>query len=176
MNENIIKIAKHYGIEAQARQTMEECAELIVALNKYLRFKYAGQSVRDDYFDIRNNIEEEIADVEIMLEQIKCLLACSAEVETWKNKKIERTLNGMVKEDERKRLYNAVPSSVTLEDMDFSVRAYNCLKRVGINTLQDLSEHTEEEFMRVRNLGRRSLQEVIDKCKEYGVEIKRYEG
>ena len=55
--------------------------------------------------------------------------------------------------------------------LNFSVRAYNCLKRAGINTLGDLTEKTELEMMKVRNLGKKSLKEVIDKIKEMGLKF-----
>lgn len=60
---------------------------------------------------------------------------------------------------------------VTLEEMDISVRTYNCLKRSGVNTLEDLSKYTTYDLMRVRNLGRRGFDEIIEKCKEYSVII-----
>ncbi|MCD5471454.1 DNA-directed RNA polymerase subunit alpha C-terminal domain-containing protein, partial [Lactobacillus delbrueckii] len=52
---------------------------------------------------------------------------------------------------------------MTIEDLDLSVRSYSCLKRAGINTLQDLTVKSEAEMMRVRNLGRKSLEEVKNK-------------
>jgi len=61
--------------------------------------------------------------------------------------------------------------SILVEDMGFSVRTCNCLKRAGINTLQDLSGKTEQDLMKVRNLGVRCLKEITEKCKQYGVEI-----
>lgn len=56
-----------------------------------------------------------------------------------------------------------------IEDLDFSVRAYNCLKRDGIYTLQDLTNKSESEMMKIRNLGKKSLKEVLDKIKELGL-------
>src|SRR5690606_29073812 len=53
-----------------------------------------------------------------------------------------------------------------IEDLDLSVRSYNCLKRAGINTVGELTQKSEEEMMRVRNLGRKSLKEVIQKLRE----------
>ena len=53
-----------------------------------------------------------------------------------------------------------------IEDLDFSVRAYNCLKRAGIHTLQDLVNKSGDEVMKIRNLGKKSLKEVLDKVKE----------
>ncbi|HHW21764.1 MAG TPA: DNA-directed RNA polymerase subunit alpha [Clostridiaceae bacterium] len=52
---------------------------------------------------------------------------------------------------------------MTIEELDLSVRSYNCLKRAGINTVDDLISKTEEEMMKVRNLGRKSLEEVVQK-------------
>ncbi len=59
-----------------------------------------------------------------------------------------------------------------IDDLDFSVRAYNCLKRAGVNTLGDLTEKTELEMMKIRNLGKKSLKEVIDKIKDMGLKFK----
>ncbi len=59
-----------------------------------------------------------------------------------------------------------------IEELDLSVRSYNCLKRAGINTVGELVQKTEEEMMRVRNLGRKSLKEVIQKLHEINLELK----
>lgn len=59
-----------------------------------------------------------------------------------------------------------------IDDLDFSVRAYNCLKRAGVNTLGDLTEKTELDMMKIRNLGKKSLKEVIDKIKEMGLKFR----
>lgn len=56
----------------------------------------------------------------------------------------------------------------TIEELDLSVRSFNCLKRAGINTVEDLISKTEEEMMKVRNLGRKSLEEVIQKLESLG--------
>ena len=55
---------------------------------------------------------------------------------------------------------------MTIEELDLSVRSYNCLKRAGINTVQELAQKTEEDMMKVRNLGRKSLEEVKAKLEE----------
>ena len=64
----------------------------------------------------------------------------------------------------------------TLEDADISVRSYNCLKRVGINTLGDVADMTGEDLMRVRNLGRKSADEVIAVLKKFGLRLTPMEG
>ena len=60
----------------------------------------------------------------------------------------------------------------SIDDLDFSVRAYNCLKRANIHTLQDLVSKDESEIMKIRNLGKKSLKEVLDKIKELGLDLR----
>ena len=60
----------------------------------------------------------------------------------------------------------------TIEDLDFSVRAYNCLKRAGIHTLQDLVKKSENDMMKIRNLGKKSLKEVLDKVRDLGLVLR----
>ncbi len=60
---------------------------------------------------------------------------------------------------------------MTIEELDLSVRSFNCLKRAGINTVEDLTNKTEEEMMKVRNLGRKSLEEVIAKLDSLGFSL-----
>jgi len=62
-----------------------------------------------------------------------------------------------------------------IEDLDLSVRSYNCLKRAGIQTVDELTQKTEDEMMRVRNLGKKSLKEVEDKITELGLSFKSYD-
>ena len=59
-----------------------------------------------------------------------------------------------------------------IEDLDLSVRSYNCLKRAGIQTVEELTQKTEDEMMRVRNLGKKSLKEVKDKLIDLGLSFK----
>ena len=59
-----------------------------------------------------------------------------------------------------------------IEEIEFSVRAYNCLKRAGINTMQDLIDKKEIEVTKIRNLGKKSLKEVLDKVKEMGLKFR----
>ncbi len=64
---------------------------------------------------------------------------------------------------------------MTIEELDMSVRAFNCLKRAGINTVEDLTNRTEEDMIKVRNLGKKSLEEVILKLQSLGFELKKEE-
>jgi len=61
---------------------------------------------------------------------------------------------------------------MSIEDMDLSVRSYNCLKRANIHTVEDLTQKTEDDMLKVRNLGRKSLDEVIAKLRGYGLDLK----
>ena len=60
---------------------------------------------------------------------------------------------------------------MTIEELDLSVRSFNCLKRAGINTVEDLISKSEEEMMKVRNLGKKSLEEVISKLQSLGFNL-----
>ncbi len=62
---------------------------------------------------------------------------------------------------------------MTIEDLDLSVRSFNCLKRAGINTVEDLINKSEEDMMKVRNLGRKSLEEVVQKLNSLGFSLQK---
>ncbi|MBQ6818066.1 MAG: DNA-directed RNA polymerase subunit alpha [Clostridia bacterium] len=64
---------------------------------------------------------------------------------------------------------------MTIEELDLSVRSFNCLKRAGINTVEDLINKTEDDMMKVRNLGRKSLEEVINKLASLGFTLRKEE-
>ncbi len=64
---------------------------------------------------------------------------------------------------------------MTIEELDMSVRSFNCLKRAGIDTVEDLINRTEEDMIKVRNLGKKSLEEVIQKLHSLGLELRREE-
>ena len=97
MLEKIKKIANHYGLAKQQRQLAEECAELIQATSKYMRFQEESYALTVDWTYLQNVIEE-IADVEVMLDEIKYLLHINSEaVEQIKIKKIDRQLERIQK-------------------------------------------------------------------------------
>lgn len=74
------------------------------------------------------------------------------------------------KEDNKDKILD-----MTIEELDMSVRSYNCLKRAGINTVQELTQRTEEDMMKVRNLGRKSLEEVMEKLSELNLSLRKAE-
>ena len=61
---------------------------------------------------------------------------------------------------------------MTIEELELSVRSYNCLKRAGINTVEELTEKSEDDMMKVRNLGKKSLEEVQQKLAELGLGLR----
>lgn len=95
--------------------------------------------VLNDHLNLFVNLDEQAANVEIMVEK----------GENHSEKNLERTI----------------------EELDLSVRSFNCLKRAGINTVEDLTNKTEEEMMKVRNLGKKSLEEVIAKLHSLGLSL-----
>ncbi len=72
---------------------------------------------------------------------------------------------------ETKSKQNVTNLDVTIDELELSVRSYNCLKRAGINTVRDLTNKSEEDMMKVRNLGRKSLDEVIEKLHSMGLDL-----
>jgi DNA-directed RNA polymerase subunit alpha len=64
---------------------------------------------------------------------------------------------------------------MSIEELDLSVRSYNCLKRAGINTVQELTEKSMDDMMKVRNLGKKSLEEVQKKLLELSLGLKQSE-
>lgn len=72
------------------------------------------------------------------------------------------------KEEEQKDKILEMP----IEELDLSVRSYNCLKRAGINTVEELIQRNEEDMMKVRNLGKKSLEEVVNKLSELGLGLR----
>lgn len=96
----------------------------------------------------------------ILIEHLKVFLS----------KNIDTQFNDVMveKEDDQKEK----KLKMTIEELDLSVRSYNCLKRAGINTLQELTDKTEADMMRVRNLGRKSLEEVKNKLADLGLSLR----
>ena len=94
--------------------------------------------------------------------------------------KLFQTMDGLPEEEEEEEATfpeeeeddSSKVLDMTIEDLDLSVRSFNCLKRANINTVADLAEKTEDDMMKVRNLGRKSLEEVKKKLEELGLTLK----
>ncbi len=88
---------------------------------------------------------------------------------------LSETIKGMdilvkTEDDKQQQILKMV-----IEEMDLSVRSYNCLKRANIHTVEDLTKKTEDDMLKVRNLGRKSLEEVIQKLESYGLALTKQE-
>ena len=93
-----------------------------------------------------------------------------AQLDKIDNPEFTDAIKGLMKqndEDPRQKLLET-----SIDDMELSVRAYNCLKRAAINNVQDLVNKSENEMMKIRNLGKKSLKEVMDKIKEMGLSFR----
>ncbi len=84
---------------------------------------------------------------------------------------LSETLNEKSTVVEKEEAQHDKVLEMTIEELDLSVRSFNCLKRAGINTVEDLVVKTEDEMMKVRNLGRKSLEEVVQKLGDLGLAL-----
>lgn len=134
--------------------TRERIRQIEAKAIRKLRHPSRSKKWYKDTIDKAFEIDAERARLERENEELKQRLEALGE-------KIERDAK-----QEENRL-----KSTDIAYMDLSVRSYNCLKRAGINTLDDLSQMNYEKLTKVRNLGRKSLGEVISKAKEFGIEI-----
>ena len=98
----------------------------------------------------------------ILIEHLELFLALTEGVS-----ESESVLADKIDNDKEKVL------DLTIDELDLSVRSFNCLKRAGINTVEDLINKSEEDMMKVRNLGRKSLEEVIAKLNSFGFTLKK---
>jgi len=78
------------------------------------------------------------------------------------------SIGELISEEEREKSEKAKILDKTIEELDFSVRSYNCLKKSGINTLRDLISYSPEEVIKIKNLGKKSLDEIKEKINKYG--------
>lgn len=102
------------------------------------------------------------------LEQAASILI--AQLDKIDNPEFTDTIKGLMKQNVEDPKQKVLETSI--DDLELSVRAYNCLKRTGINTVAELVEKTETEMSKIRNLGKKSLKEVMDKVKDLGLSFK----
>ena len=93
-----------------------------------------------------------------------------AQLDKIDNPEFTDAIRGLMKQNEEDPRQKLLETSI--DDLELSVRAYNCLKRAAINNVQDLVNKSENEMMKIRNLGRKSLKEVIDKIKDMGLSFR----
>lgn len=93
-----------------------------------------------------------------------------AQLDKIDNPEFTDTIKGLMKQNVEDPKQKVLETSI--DDLELSVRAYNCLKRIGINTVSELVEKTEAEMAKIRNLGKKSLKEVIEKVKDLDLSFK----
>jgi RNA polymerase sigma factor (sigma-70 family) len=159
---NIFKLAYKYGYTAEAIGlkegiTGERVNQIVRKTLRRLRSPQRKNILQygQEYFDLQENIEQLKVEYRKKIEELKYKIANPETTEIEEDDLIEYS---------------------KIEKLDLSVRSYNCLKRAGINTIGELTQKTEEEMMRVRNLGRKSLKEVKEKLFQvYGMTLKKEE-
>jgi hypothetical protein len=141
--------------------------------NTELLYRNSSEQTNNMDESTRIQIEEEIDNSDVLSEDEKEELRKMLD-EKYEEIKAEK----MCLEEERLHLeitnVNSIPDDIinlTIVELDLSVRSYNCLTRAGINTVKDIIEKSEEDLMRVRNLGKRSYDEVIEKLQSLGIVI-----
>ena len=132
--------------------TCPKCDAEIRYLNEELQKKEA----RGEEISLADLGEEEIANY----------------MEALSNDPIEEISCGNLTLGESEPLWETPAVDMNIDELELSVRAYNCLKRAGIYTVADLTNRSAEEMMKVRNLGRKSLDEVLAKLKELGLHLR----
>lgn len=165
MKDKIKKIVDFYGIESQARQTMEECAELIQALNKYLRVSGENRPASEKTAAIMS-IAEEIADVQVTICQIKEYFQLEKEVAEIIKSKIDRTIEKMNENKERFTMYNYFKENLSNEETG-SYISYGIKTDDGSQSISDVSinESVVAKIVRKLNKGKVSpihMKDVIE--------------
>jgi len=155
---NMFKLAYKYGYTAKAIGlkegiTGERVNQIVRKTLRRLRSPQKKKILQygQEYFDLQENIEHLKVEFRKKIEELKYKIANPEIIEINKDDLVDYS---------------------KIENLDLSVRSYNCLKRAGINTIGELTQKTEEEMMRVRNLGRKSLMEIKKKLFEmYGIKL-----
>ena len=170
------------GIEEQL-----ECEINIPYPEFLLGFNYAlliltpreSECVRKMYFENKtsNEISKEYGVTKNRIRQI--IQKGMFKIKRWNKRKhildkgiewyVMNEVNKAIEETEQKYKIEHSPMSVRIEKLDLTTRSYNCLKRAKINTLDDLSKLTAIDLYKIRNMGRKSLYEIIEKLKKYDI-------
>lgn len=156
---NIFKLAYKYGYTAKAIGlkegiTGERVNQIVRKTLRRLRLPQRKNILQygQEYFNLQENVESLKVELRKKIDELKYKIENHESIEIEKDDLVEYS---------------------KIEHLDLSVRSYNCLKRAGINTVGELTQKTEEEMMRVRNLGRKSLKEIKDKLFNlYGIKLK----
>ncbi len=130
-----------------------------------------GQDIKYDKVHINVTTDGAITPLHAISEAAGILMSALDQIVPLADLKLEECFPVQLPQAEE----NAKPATQMIEDLDLSVRSYNCLKRAGIQTVEELTQKTEDEMMHVKNLGKKSLKEVKDKMTQLGLSFKSYD-
>ena len=130
-----------------------------------------GQDIKYDKVHINVTTDGAITPLHAISEAAGILMSALDQIVPLADLKLEECSTVQLPQAEE----NAKPATQMIEDLDLSVRSYNCLKRAGIQTVEELTQKTEDEMMHVKNLGKKSLKEVKDKMTQLGLSFKSYD-
>ena len=130
-----------------------------------------GQDIKYDKVHISVTTDGAITPLHAISEAAGILMSALDQIVPLADLKLEECFTVQLPQAEE----NAKPATQMIEDLDLSVRSYNCLKRAGIQTVEELTQKTEDEMMHVKNLGKKSLKEVKDKMTQLGLSFKSYD-
>lgn len=164
--KTLSQIAAKYGVGNERIRQIESYALQKIKHPTRVNMILMGKA----FVDSQNGL---LADIEIARrEQLKLL-----DMIVHNNEVLKRVLNGSEDQNDLSVARGLIKDDEFLNrkisDLDFSVRAYNCLKRGGFRTLKDFVGITEDDLMHVRNLGKRTLEEIIDVLEGYGINVER---
>jgi hypothetical protein len=159
------EIGKDFNITRERARQIEK-----KAINKLKYMKGMFINSFDEYLELkeyhvskRKELCDKIAELDSLLDKAGCLLAN----ESTTIKEIKEFLK--LTTDQRQ---DVIIRNSDISELDLSVRSYNCLRRTRINTIKELCELTHEDLMKIRNLGRKSQKEIIEKLRELGIELR----
>lgn len=158
-NKKLEEIAKEFGLTRErVRQIIAKALRRLSRYEYYFTYGFLKQdelikAERKKYIDENKDKWDEESAMAFLQEKGRLFLPKKEEKEYY-------------------TIEDIVSYTTTLEELDLSVRAYNCLKRVGINTIGDVIKYTYEDLLKVRNLGRLSAKEVVQKLADYGFKLK----
>lgn len=130
-----------------------------------------GQDIKYDKVHINVTTDGAITPLHAVSEAAGILMSALDQIVPLADLKLEECFTVQLPQAEE----NMKPATQMIEDLDLSVRSYNCLKRAGIQTVEELTQKTEDEMMHVKNLGKKSLKEVKDKMTQLGLSFKSYD-
>lgn len=130
-----------------------------------------GQDIKYDKVHINVTTDGAITPLHAVSEAAGILMSALDQIVPLADLKLEECFTVQLPQAEE----NAKPATQMIEDLDLSVRSYNCLKRAGIQTVEELTQKTEDEMRHVKNLGKKSLKEVKDKMTQLGLSFKSYD-